>query len=140
MGERDLVLPFDILVSTWWWSTQKRAETCSCFLQQLENTVVLRRTFIHLISTGVYHYSLSNIPEERNSKIVQLWCNEVVMLLQPFALLLLILQTLDLFLLFSRYLLMTRCVSGGLIRLWSMPSTSWQSTALVRAILLYKTF
>jgi hypothetical protein len=41
----------DILVSTWWWPTQKRAETCSCFLQQFENTVVLRRTFIHLIST-----------------------------------------------------------------------------------------
>jgi hypothetical protein len=41
----------DILVSTWWWPTQKRAETCS-FLQQFENTVVLRRTFIHLISTS----------------------------------------------------------------------------------------
>jgi hypothetical protein len=31
---------------------QKRAETCICFLQQFENTVVLRRTFIHLISTS----------------------------------------------------------------------------------------
>jgi hypothetical protein len=27
----------------------ERAETCSCFLQQFENTVVLRRTIIHLI-------------------------------------------------------------------------------------------
>jgi hypothetical protein len=41
----------NILVSTWWWPTQKRAETCSCFLQQFENTVVLRLTFTHLIST-----------------------------------------------------------------------------------------
>jgi hypothetical protein len=41
----------DILVSTWWWHTQKRTETCSCFLQKFENTVVLGRTFIHLIST-----------------------------------------------------------------------------------------
>jgi hypothetical protein len=22
----------DILVSTWWWPTHKRAETCTCFL------------------------------------------------------------------------------------------------------------
>jgi hypothetical protein len=28
----------------------EKAETC-CFLQQFENTVVLRRTFIYLIST-----------------------------------------------------------------------------------------
>jgi hypothetical protein len=42
----------DILVSTWWWTTQKKAKTCSCFLQQFENTVVLRRTFIHLISSS----------------------------------------------------------------------------------------
>jgi hypothetical protein len=42
----------DILVSTWWLSTQERAETCSCFLQQFENTVVLQWTFIHLISTS----------------------------------------------------------------------------------------
>jgi hypothetical protein len=41
----------DIRVSTWWWPTQKTAETCSS-LQQFENTVVLRRTFIHLISTS----------------------------------------------------------------------------------------
>jgi hypothetical protein len=41
---------FDILVSIRWRSIQKRAKTCSCFLQQLENTVVLWRTFIHLIS------------------------------------------------------------------------------------------
>jgi hypothetical protein len=40
----------DILVSTWWWSTQKWAETCSWFLQEFENTVLLRRIFIHLIS------------------------------------------------------------------------------------------
>jgi hypothetical protein len=33
--------------------TQKRAETCSCFLQQIENTVVLRRKFILLISTSI---------------------------------------------------------------------------------------
>jgi hypothetical protein len=48
--------------STWLWPTQKRAETCSCFLQQFENTVVLRRTFIHLISA-------SNLPwrSEANS-------------------------------------------------------------------------
>jgi hypothetical protein len=46
----------DILVSTWWWSTQKRPETCSWFLQQFENTVVLRRTFIHLISTRLEVY------------------------------------------------------------------------------------
>jgi hypothetical protein len=43
----------DILVLTWWWPTQKRAETCSCFPQQFENTVVLRRTFIHSIPTSI---------------------------------------------------------------------------------------
>jgi hypothetical protein len=43
----------DVLVSTWWWATQKRAETCSCFLQEIENTIVLRRTFRHLISTSI---------------------------------------------------------------------------------------
>jgi hypothetical protein len=43
----------DILISTWWWPTQKRAETCSCFLQQFENTVVLQRIFIHLIFTSI---------------------------------------------------------------------------------------
>jgi hypothetical protein len=41
----------DILASNWLWPAQKRAETCSCFLQQFQNIVVLRRTFIHLIST-----------------------------------------------------------------------------------------
>jgi hypothetical protein len=35
--------------------TQKRAETCSCFLQQFENTIVLRRTFVHLIFTNNCH-------------------------------------------------------------------------------------
>jgi hypothetical protein len=40
-------------VSTWWRPTKKRAETCSCFLQQFEYTVVLRRTFIHLISSSI---------------------------------------------------------------------------------------
>jgi hypothetical protein len=32
---------------------RKRAETFSCFLQQFENAVVLRRTFIDLISTSI---------------------------------------------------------------------------------------
>jgi hypothetical protein len=41
-------------LETWWWPNQKRAETFSCFLQQLKNTVVLRRTFIHLISTRIW--------------------------------------------------------------------------------------
>jgi hypothetical protein len=44
-------------VSTLFWvrhhQVEKRAETFSCFLQQFENTVVLRRTFIHLISSSV---------------------------------------------------------------------------------------
>jgi hypothetical protein len=31
----------------------KNGGTISCFLQQFENTVVLRRTFIHLISTSI---------------------------------------------------------------------------------------
>jgi hypothetical protein len=43
-GERDLV--FCTSPNT------VRAETCSCFLKKFENTVVLRQTFIHLISTG----------------------------------------------------------------------------------------
>jgi hypothetical protein len=75
MGELDLVLRYleevcssfpltwcphcsiwvfsDILVSACLWPIQKRAETCSWFLHQFENTVVLRRTFIHLISTSI---------------------------------------------------------------------------------------
>jgi hypothetical protein len=44
----------NILVSNWWWPTQKRAKTCNWFLQQFENTVVLRRTFTHLICTSMY--------------------------------------------------------------------------------------
>jgi hypothetical protein len=41
----------------WWWPTQKRAKTCSWFLQQFENTVVLRQTFIHFISTSTNYWS-----------------------------------------------------------------------------------
>jgi hypothetical protein len=54
----------DILVSTWWWPTQKRAETCSWFLQQFENTVVLWRTFIHLISTSTKERVHTYLPYE----------------------------------------------------------------------------
>jgi hypothetical protein len=44
----------DIPASTWWWLTQKRAETCSRLVQQFENTVVLQRSYTHLISTYQY--------------------------------------------------------------------------------------
>jgi hypothetical protein len=45
----------DTLVSNWWWPTQKMAETCSWFLQQFENTIVLRLPYTHLISTSAAH-------------------------------------------------------------------------------------
>jgi hypothetical protein len=59
-----------ILVSTWWWHTQKRAETCSCFLQQFENTVVLRRTFIHLTFILLMSYIYRAPCKARNFNVI----------------------------------------------------------------------
>jgi hypothetical protein len=45
---------------------QERAETCSCFLQQFENAVVLRRTFIHLISTSTESHNGDDATKDSN--------------------------------------------------------------------------
>jgi hypothetical protein len=60
----------DILVSTWWWPNQKRAETCSCFIQQIGNTVVLRRTFIHLICTSIESHIGDDATKDRAIKSI----------------------------------------------------------------------
>jgi hypothetical protein len=93
MGKRDLILQclgrcvaiyarcgicdgYDILVSTWWWPIQKRAETCSCFLQQFENTVVLRRTFVHLISTIIESHNGDDATKDWLAYIFVCWTNK----------------------------------------------------------------
>jgi hypothetical protein len=53
-----------IVVSAWWWPTQKRAETCSWFLQQFENTVVLPRPYTHWNSIRI---SLNSLASDTNS-------------------------------------------------------------------------
>jgi hypothetical protein len=42
----------------------EKAKTCSCFLQQFENTGVLRRTFIHLISTSIESHNRDDATKE----------------------------------------------------------------------------
>jgi hypothetical protein len=62
----------DILVSTWWWPTQKRVETCSWFLQKFANAVVLRRKYTHLtpsLLTSCIYMELLVKPETLTSYI-----------------------------------------------------------------------
>jgi hypothetical protein len=51
----------------------ERAGTCSCFLQQFENTVVLRRTFIHLISTHADFMRFEVSAAAENSGLLRYW-------------------------------------------------------------------
>jgi hypothetical protein len=62
----------NILVSTWWWHSQKRAETYSLFLQQFENTVVLRRPYTHLISTSIGSHNGDDATKDGE----QLWSDQ----------------------------------------------------------------
>jgi hypothetical protein len=44
----------------------EKGETCSCFLQQFKNTVVLRRTVMHLISTIIESHNSDDATKDGN--------------------------------------------------------------------------